>query len=633
MKHLIIGTAGHIDHGKTTLIQALTGRNTDRLKEEKERGISIELGFTYFDLQDNQRVGIIDVPGHEKFIRQMLAGVMGMDMVMLVVAADEGVMPQTREHIDIMTYLNIQQGIVVLNKIDMVDEEWLELVEEDLRESLSETFLRDAKIIKVSAKTGEGVDNLKNEIKNISDDLNERDVKNFPRLPLDRVFTLDGFGTVVTGTLLSGKFNVGDAVTIYPELIESKIRSIQVHGESKDEVFAGQRVAINLANVKKEDIHRGDVIAPVDRLVESERIDVKLSLLPHSPRALLDNTRHHFHTGTHESLCRVKLLDREVLSPGESCYAQLVMEKPVVAYYNDPFVLRFYSPVETIGGGQILDVRPKKHKSNDKNILNRLNIIEYGNEADRIELSFMDLEVPYMNLDELCRQFSLSKDKLLIQINVLINKNKLDVWEWQNTKYYASLQRINLIINEIKMYLDKYHKEYSFRIGISNEEFRKTFFKEVKTPIVNYIIQKLVSENIIKVEKGKISLKDFEVVFDENMKNILKNVEEYCISDKITVCKLEEIYESFLGKEVEQILEWMLATGKLIKIDDEMVMHENHYNKAKELLIQFITKNNEISLAEFRDLSGISRKQAEKLLDKFDKERVTIRKGDIRILV
>lgn len=350
MKNIIIGTAGHIDHGKTTLIKALTGRNTDRWEEEQRRGITIDLGFTYFDLKNGDRVGIIDVPGHEKFINNMVAGVVGMDLVMLVVAADEGIMPQTREHMDILGLLGIEKSILVINKCDLVDEEWLELVEEEIKEELEGTFLEDAPIVEVSAATGEGIPHLIDVIEQMTaKEVEPKEINTIPRLPIDRAFTLSGFGTIITGTLLTGSISKEDVLEMYPIGKECRIRSIQVHGQDVDRCYAGQRVAINLSNVKKKEIARGCVLAPPNSMKNTMLLDVKLNMLPSSMRVLTNHARLHFFTGTSEVLCRAVLLDKEDLGPGESGYVQLRLEEEVALRRGDKFVVRFYSPMETIG--------------------------------------------------------------------------------------------------------------------------------------------------------------------------------------------------------------------------------------------------------------------------------------------
>ena len=349
MKNIIIGTAGHIDHGKTTLIKALTGRNTDRWEEEQRRGITIDLGFTYFDLPSGDRAGIIDVPGHERFINNMVAGVVGMD---------------------ILNLLGIEKSIIVLNKCDLVDGEWMELVEEEVKEELEGTFLEHAPVVKVSAATGEGLEVLIDTISQMtSDEMMTKDISTIPRLPIDRAFTLSGFGTIITGTLVSGTITKDDLLEMYPIGKECKIRSIQVHGQDRKECYAGQRVAINLSNVKKREIKRGCVLAPPNSMKNTDLLDVRLNVLESSMRVLTNHTRLHFFTGTSEILCRAVLLDKEEIGPGESGYVQLRLEEEIAVRRGDKFVVRFYSPMETIGGGVILEPNPGVKKRFQENVM------------------------------------------------------------------------------------------------------------------------------------------------------------------------------------------------------------------------------------------------------------------------
>ncbi|MGE5679044.1 MAG: selenocysteine-specific translation elongation factor, partial [Pseudomonadota bacterium] len=347
MKNVIIGTAGHIDHGKTTLIKALTGRDTDRLREEKERGISIELGFTYFDLPSGRRAGIIDVPGHEKFIKNMLAGAGGIDVVVFVIAADEGVMPQTREHLNILSLLKVKKGIIALTKKDMVDEEWLDMIIEQVRDEVQDSFLKDAKIIPVSSTTGEGLKELIAEIDTVTEVVEEKDTHEVFRLPVDRVFTITGFGTVVTGTLISGSISEGDRVEIYPGRSETRVRSIQVHEKSVKTAYAGQRVAVNIANVKLDEIARGDILAKPGSMEPTMMLDARLEMLKSDDKSIDNRDRLRFYHGTSEIMCRVVLLDREELEPGDSAFVQLRLEEETACMKGDRFVIRTYSPMLT----------------------------------------------------------------------------------------------------------------------------------------------------------------------------------------------------------------------------------------------------------------------------------------------
>ena len=436
MKNIIIGTAGHIDHGKTTLIKALTGRNTDRWEEEQRRGITIDLGFTYFDLKNGDRVGIIDVPGHERFINNMVAGVVGMDLVMLVVAADEGIMPQTREHMDILGELGIEKSILVLNKCDLVEEDWLELVKEEIKEELEGTFLEQAPIVEVSAATGQGIPELIEVIERLTaEEVVEKDVNTIPRLPIDRVFSLSGFGTIITGTLLAGTISKEDNLQVYPIGKECKIRNIQVHGQDVEKCYAGQRVAIYLSNVKKSELRRGCVLAPPNNMKNTMLLDVKLNVLPSSMRVLTNHTRLHLFTGTSEILCRAVLLDKEEIGPGESGFVQLRLEEEIALRRGDKFVVRFYSPMETIGGGIVLEPNPKKKKRFDKDAIEELQRKESGSSEDVIELHVKSHEETMITVTELAKLTALSMEEVTEDVQSLEQQGIVKVFRMKKDTY------------------------------------------------------------------------------------------------------------------------------------------------------------------------------------------------------
>ena len=401
MKHVIIGTAGHVDHGKTCLIKALTGIDTDRLKEEKKRGITIELGFAYLDLENGQRVGIVDVPGHEKFVRNMLAGAGGMDLCMLVVAADEGIMPQTVEHLDILSILGIKNGVIVITKTDLVEPEFVELVAEDVKELVQGTFLENAPIVPVSVYKEQGLDKLKQILQEQCAALPERGDAGHFRLPIDRVFTLKGFGTIVTGTLMEGKLKKDQNIVLYPENVPVKVRSLQVHSKDAETALAGQRVAVNVPDRKKEEILRGDVLATADSLYPTMMVDVKLEVLKHTDRVIKHGSRVHIYHGTKELLGKVALMNQDEVKAGECAYAQLRLEEKTVLRKGDHFVLRFYSPVETIGGGVVLDACPKKHRKNDKSAYYTFETKEHGTESERIELAYLEHQGSFYSLKAL----------------------------------------------------------------------------------------------------------------------------------------------------------------------------------------------------------------------------------------
>ncbi len=384
-KHLIIGTAGHVDHGKTSLIRALTGTDPDRLKEEKERGMTIDIGFASFRLPSGRQAGVVDVPGHERFLKNMLAGASGVDLLLLVVAADEGVMPQTVEHLDIMRLLEAQKGIIALTKSDMVEPDWLELVTEDIRAAVQGTFLADAPIIPVSSATGEGLKDLALTIDRMTEEVEQRDTSAPFRLPVDRVFTMPGFGTIVTGTLVAGTIRLESPAVVLPQGRETRIRQIQRHGKKEEQAEAGSRVAVNLAGVDLEEVARGDVVCQPGRYQATRILDARIVMLPNAPRPLQNRARIRFYLGTAEVLGRAVILDGETLQPGQEGLAQFRLETPVVAARKDRFVIRSYSPMNTLGGGIVLDANPERHRRQDERVLERLKTAEKGDPAELVE--------------------------------------------------------------------------------------------------------------------------------------------------------------------------------------------------------------------------------------------------------
>ena len=516
MKNIIIGTAGHIDHGKTTLIKALTGRNTDRWEEEQRRGITIDLGFTYFDLKNGDRVGIIDVPGHEKFINNMVAGVVGMDLVMLVVAADEGIMPQTREHMDILGLLGIEKSILVINKCDLVDEEWLELVEEEIKEELEGTFLEDAPIVEVSAATGEGIPHLIDVIEQMTaKEVEPKEINTIPRLPIDRAFTLSGFGTIITGTLLTGSISKEDVLEMYPIGKECRIRSIQVHGQDVDRCYAGQRVAINLSNVKKKEIARGCVLAPPNSMKNTMLLDVKLNMLPSSMRVLTNHARLHFFTGTSEVLCRAVLLDKEDLGPGESGYVQLRLEEEVALRRGDKFVVRFYSPMETIGGGVVLEPNPERKKRFQQDVIEELKQKESGSSEDIIELHVKAHAETMVTLGELAKLTALSMEEVEADVRSLEAQGKVYVFQMKKDVYVWHAASENAMRETLCETLRSYHNSHPYRYGMKKAEVHMTYLKKVKANVFDLYMELLVEKGVLRRHQEFLALPEFEIPKDE----------------------------------------------------------------------------------------------------------------------
>ena len=625
MKNIIIGTAGHIDHGKTTLIKALTGRETDTLKEEKKRGISINLGFTYFDLPSKKRAGIVDVPGHEKFIKNMLAGASGLDMVLLVVAADEGVMPQTVEHLDILTYLNIKNGMIVLTKSDTVDEEFRELVKEDIREKVQGTFLEEAEIIEVDSISRKGLDELISKIDDMTEEIEDKNLNSPARLNIDRVFSIKGFGTVVTGTLIEGKISVDDDLVIYPKELPTKIRSIQVHGESVDTAYAGQRTAINISNVKVEEIERGDVLASVNSLEEAMMLDVKLSIVKHMNIGLKHWDRLRLYHGTREILCRAVPLEVEEINPGESGFVQLRLEESIVAKKGDKFVVRRYSPMETIGGGVIVDTNPRKHKRFDKNVIEALAVKEKGELTDILEEYIKANSKNYPNIKDIMSYSGENEANIKEALNKLIEENKIVA---VNNMYMHIIQYDKLKEVLLKT-LQDYHKKFRLRKGMVKEETRSKIESKFKTREFYILLDMFKNEDIIKVEDNMVSLAQFNVVFNEKQLQIKKLIENNL--DKCGLDTILTVEEVLAGKrEYEEVLEALIG-NTVEKLDDTYVMSKKIYEQAKDILLKYLDENKEITLGEYRDLVDSSRKNCMIILENFDRNKVTKRIENKRV--
>ena len=635
MSNFIIGTAGHIDHGKTTLIKALTGNETDRLEEEKERGISIELGFTYFDLPNGKKAGMVDVPGHERFLKNMLAGVSGMDMVMLVIAADEGIMKQTKEHLDILNMLEMHHGMIVLTKKNLVDEEWLELVIEDISDAMEGTFLQDAPIIAVDSISGEGISEVKEKLVELSEIVESKSTEGIPRLPVDRIFSITGFGTIVTGTLASGTFKVGDEVMIYPKELPSKIRNIQVHGETAEIARAGQRVALNLTNVKKKDLDRGDVIAPINTFVKTMMLDVRVNLLKDSPRIIENRTRLRLYHGSREVLCRAIVLEKEFIGPGESGLVQLRLEEDIIAKRDDHFVLRFYSPMETIGGGIIIEPNPPKRKRFDENTLDEIRLLESGDLKEVLQNKIANNKFYFVTCKELSVEIGKSEVDLKIDLDELLEENKIKSLKVYGETYYIANTSYEKLKSDLKLHLEEFHKEYSLREGVSKEEIRSKYFKNVNANVFDQFIQILEVSKMIKVKDKNIALYNFEISYDENSLKIKNEIEKEFKSGEFSPKNSYEIIEAYGDKKqilVNEIYNAMLLEGILIKVSNTITFHKEYYDKALTFTKEYIVENNEITMAIFRDYLGTSRKYAVALLEFFDQQKITIRDGEIRKL-
>nr|WP_295777613.1 selenocysteine-specific translation elongation factor [uncultured Intestinibacter sp.] len=626
MKNVILGTAGHIDHGKTTLIKALTGRETDNLKEEKQRGISINLGFTYFDLPSKKRVGIVDVPGHEKFIKNMLAGACGIDIVLLVVAADEGVMPQTVEHLDILNYLGVKKGIIVLTKCDLVDEDFISLVKDEVKEKTKGLFIENAPIVEVDSVSGRGLEELVKKIDEISEDIEEKKIDAPARMSIDRVFSLKGFGTIVTGTLIEGKISIDDEMTIYPSEKKVKVRNLQVHGCDVKTAYAGQRTAINLSNIKVSEIQRGDVIAETGSVEESMMIDVNISLVEHCKKSLKHWDRIRVFHGTKQILCRIVPLNEDEIPYGESGYAQLRLEEKIVAKKGDRFIIRSYSPMDTIGGGIIIDTAPKKHKIYDESVIETLKIKEKGELKDIIE-EYLKLNLSnYITLKDLISYTGDKEEYVKEGLDVLIKENKVI----PVNKYYLHISHYNKLKDKTMDILNKYHKQYRLRKGILKEELRSRVDSKLKVKDMDIILNKMAEDKQIKVRDNLVSNYEFEVVFNQKQLSIKKEIENItrknklsCLVTKDEICNKNKFYE--------EVLEALIG-DTIQKLDDTYYVDRDIYENMKNELINYLKQNNQITVAQFRDITNSNRKTSIAILEHFDRNRITKRIDDKRVL-
>ncbi|MDI6907195.1 MAG: selenocysteine-specific translation elongation factor [Thermoanaerobacterales bacterium] len=632
MRHLVIGTAGHVDHGKTALIHVLTGIDTDRLREEKERGISIELGFAYLDLPSGRRAGIVDVPGHERFIKNMLAGVGGIDLVLLVIAADEGVMPQTREHLEIIQLLEIKRGIVVLTKIDLVDEEWLELVREEVTSFLKGTVLEGAPILAVSSVTREGLPELVRLIDELAADLPERRGAGPARLPIDRVFSVTGFGTVVTGTLVDGRLRVGDAVEVLPRGLKARIRSLQVHKRKVDEAGSGQRVAVNLAGVDVSDVDRGQVLVPPQAFRPTQRLDARLELLPEAPRPLKNRARIRFYLGAAEILGRAVILDRDALDPGGRAYAQLILEEPTVAARGDRFVIRSYSPMRTIGGGTVIDPHPPRHKRYRDETIEALATLERGT-PEELVVQVLTGRGEALPAGEVAKAAGLNQETVGESLAALAADGQVETLECEGQNLYMAAQVYADWRQRVLKALEEYRSSYPLREGYPKEELRSRKFSSVSGRLFLCFLQNLAQRGEIEVLEKSVRLPGAGSLSPLLEARVKALDDVFAARGFQPPSFVEAAAGQGIGEtESSEYLHFLLREGRLIKLGDDLYLHRDTVERAKEAVAAFIREKGEITVGEARDLLQTSRKFALPLLEYLDQVRFTRRVGDKRKL-
>lgn len=633
MKQIILGTAGHIDHGKTSLIKALTGTDTDRLKEEKERGITIELGFAALDLPSGQHLGIVDVPGHEKFVKNMVAGATGIDIVVMVIAADEGVMPQTREHMEICTLLDVQYGMVAVTKIDMVDEEWLELALEDIRDFVKGTFLEDAPVAAVSSTTRKGIPEFIEILDELAAKIPERPPSDLFRLPIDRVFTMKGFGTVITGTLISGRVQVGDTIMIYPSGITSKVRGIQVHNKSAGEARAGMRTAVNFQGLEKEAISRGEVLSKPNTLEASYMVDVSFNYLASNKKPIKNRTRVRFHTGTSEVLGNLILLDREELAPGEDTVVQLRLDTPVALVKDDRFVIRSYSPIYTIGGGKVLNPIPLKHKRFKPDAVEGLKAL--GHQAPEAIILFHVEASGYqgVSFSHLKMMTNLPDKQLENVLQGLLSPKTLIQADKENRIYIHNICSERLK-NDAQRQLADYHRANPLKPGMSKEELKTKFPPLLTSKLFNLTLNQMIKEKEIVQDENIIRLASHAVSLGGKQADVKDKILKTYLNAGLQPPYFKELAKSLDTdvKRSREVLMHLVNEGTIVKVKEDLYFHSEAINILKKRLVKFLETQGEITTPQFKEMTGVSRKYVIPLAEHFDSTHVTLRVGDVRKL-
>jgi len=639
MREIVLGTAGHVDHGKTSLVRALTGIETDRLKEEKKRGITIELGFAYLDLPCGHRLGIVDVPGHEKFVKNMVAGVTGMDLLAFIIAADEGIMPQTREHFDICRLLGVSQGLVVVTKKDMVDEEWLEMVTEEIEGFCQDSFLEDAPIIPVSSTTGEGIDQVVAVIDELVKGHHFSESFGPFRLPIDRVFAMKGFGAVITGSSISGRASIGDEMRFYPSDRTAKIRGIQVHSEAVEMVEAGHRTAVNLQGVDINEINRGMIVAPPGCLQGNYMLDCSMLYLSANAKPLKHRSRVRVHVGTAEIMGRVSLLDRDELHPGDESFIQLLLEEPAAVWPGDHYVIRSYSPVATIGGGSVLgNQSPRKRKrltEKDRDYNREIfEVLQSGTIEDKVLLMLRETGMAGLTFDDLAIRCGLFGKHLTKVLNEPLSKKRMVVVD-SATQRYVLREIADEVVETILRSLSNYHQLQPLKNGISKEEMRSGFPQIVDPKVFTYCLNDLIRKKQVVQEDSIIRLATHQVALKADEQKLKRDIVAWYTEKGLKTATIKETSEEFAdypSQLIKEVLDILLKEGTLVKVSETLYYNAKALGRMQDDVVAFLKSEGEIDAPRFKTLSGLSRKFSIPILEYFDRIKLTIRVGDKRIL-
>jgi selenocysteine-specific elongation factor len=634
MREIVLGTAGHVDHGKTSFVRALTGIDTDRLKEEKERGITIELGFAFLDLDCGHRLGIIDVPGHERFVKNMVAGVAGIDLVAFIIAADEGIMPQTREHFEICRLLGVKKGLIVITKKDMVEADWLELVEEEVRGFFADSFLADAPLVMVSSTTGEGINEACRTLDAMVASCEFAEAYGPFRLAIDRIFTMKGFGAVVTGTSLSGRVAVGDDIRIYPQELDGKIRGIQVHGQSVELVEAGNRTAINIQGIEMDMLERGNVLATPGCLKPSYMLDAEFLYLSANEKPLKNRSRVRVHLGTAEIMGRIVVLEGEEVAPGSSVNVQLLLEEPVGVWPGDHYVVRRYSPVTTIGGGVVLNnSAPKRKRFREENS----RIFALYHTASQEDLALFHLrESAYSGLTgaELSVKMGCFGNRFKKLMAGPISSRKVVVVDSEKQLYVAEEVYSGLLAKIVDRISD-YHKESPLKPGLPKEELRSRIEKGLGPKLFHLCLAELSKKGIIVQEEGIVRLAGHQVFLQADEKEIREKMERLFVAAGLNAPTMKEVQGAFPDVPqslVMEVLSLLVKDGLVAKVTNDFYFYTRTLDELQKRLVEYLQKEGDIDAPRFKDLTGLTRKFSIPLLEYFDKIKLTLRVGDKRIL-
>lgn len=624
--HFVVGTAGHIDHGKSALVKALTGTDPDRLKEEQERGMTTDLGFAF--LGDD--ITIIDVPGHEKFVRHMLAGASTIDLVMLVVAADDGVMPQTREHFEICRLLGIKKGLVVLNKIDLVDEDWLEMVRLDVQELVRGSFLEGAPVVAVSARTGAGIEELKKVLYQVTKTVEPKPDRGVFRLPIDRCFTIKGFGTVVAGTVLSGTCRVGDHLELLPQGVEVRVRGIQRHNKPVESTVVGERAALNLQGVEVDAIARGDILATPGYYRPTTVFNGSFYLLKDAGKPLRNMMRVHLHIGTAEVMCRVCLLDKKELQPGEECLVQIRTESPVVCDWNDHYVVRHYSPQQTIGGGVVLEAQGKKVRRFDNETLTRLQELKSGKRGAVLEQFLIKSGFDVKTIGAISRELAITEADAQQMADFLVKEGKARWVEWEGKNYLILERVITDGLEKVKEVLREYHQANPLRVGMKRAEAR---VKLAQAPaLFETLIRMLKEQGVVSEEGDRLRLATHQVKLNPQERAIFERVVQEFKQAKWQPPDTDEVFAGIEKRLADRVKTALLETGEIVDIGEGVLLHSEMVAEAEKILKELFNRKSELTASEFRQALGTTRKVAIPLLNYFDRTGLTQRRGDVRVL-